>query len=231
MRQSAARHIGAFTKALRSLQELYEKFNRRTPEDFKDLQPEFPHPRCYTTLDGKNHRFRYISILQDSKLLFVVETDAGERLCVKFVRTYAPTVHEQCAALGMSPPLRGFNAVPGGWHMVVMDLLEEYECLHGVKRSLSDEEKERLREELGSKLRDLHQKNSVHGDVRDANVMVRRGELEWRLVDFDWSGEIGEVRYPMNVNRGPGLRRPKDALDGELILADHDMEMLHYLFD
>ena len=47
-------------------------------------------------------------------------------------------------------------------------------------------------------------------------------------MDFDWSGEIGEVRYSMNVNRGPGLRRPKGALDGELILADHDIEILHY---
>lgn len=112
--------------------------------------------------------------------------------------------------------------------MVVMDLLEEYECLCDVKHSLSHEEKQRLREELSSKLTDLHQMDFVHGDVRDANVMVRKDRLGWKLVDFDWSGKIGEVRYPMNVNRG--LRRPEGALDGKLILADHDIKMLDYLF-
>ena len=233
MRRCAARHIGAFTKACRSLKELYERFDK-TPGDFKNLQPEFPHPRCYTTLDEKNQEhFRYIRTLEASKLLFAAQTDAGEELCVKFARTYNQAVHQQCTALGMSPSLRGFNTVPGGWHMATMDLLKdsEYECLHDAKRSLSLEEKERLKEELRSKLTRLHQMNFVHGDVRDVNVMVRKDRLGWMLVDFDWSGEIGEVRYPMNVNRGLSLRRPEGALDGELILADHDIKMVDYLFD
>jgi hypothetical protein len=70
--------------------------------------------------------------------------------------------------------------------------------------------------------------NSVHGDVRDANVMVKKDRSGWKLVDFDWSGKIGQVRYPMNVNHE--LRRPEGANDGNLILADHDIEMLDYLF-
>lgn len=40
--------------------------------------------------------------------------------------------------------------------MVVMDLLEEYECFYHVKHSLSRKKKERLREELRSKLTDPH---------------------------------------------------------------------------
>ena len=230
MRKSAARHIGALRKAHQSLQGLYEKFDQ-TPADFKDLQPEFPHPRYYTSLDGNNHEcFRYIRTLGASNLLFVVKTDAGEQLCVKFVRTYAWTVHQQCTAWGIFPSLRGFNAVPGGWYMVVMDLLEGYECLYDIKYRLSHEEKKSLRGELRSKLTDLHKMNLVHGDVRDVNVMVRKDRSGWSLVDFDWSGKIGEVRYPMNVNHGLGLRRPEGALDGELILADHDIEMLDHLF-
>ena len=92
-----------------------------------------------------------------------------------------------------------------------MDLLEEYQCLHDVKHSLSPEEKEKLGEGLRSKLIDLHQMNFVHRDVRYVNVLVRKDSLRWRLVDFDWSGQIGEVRYPMNVNRGLGLRLPEGA--------------------
>ena len=35
----------------------------------------------------------------------------------------------------------------------------------------------------------------------------------------------------MNVNRGLGLRLPEGALDGALIRADHDINMLDCLFD
>lgn len=66
------------------------------------------------------------------------------------------TVQQRCAARGMSLSLRGFNTVPRGWYMVVMDLLEEYECFYHVKHSLSRKKKERLREELRSKLTDPH---------------------------------------------------------------------------
>jgi len=61
--------------------------------------------------------------------------------------------------------------------------------------------------------------------------MVRvDGKPGFFLVDFDWSGEIGVVRYPMYVTRGPLLRRPEGAYDGERITADHDMEMVKYMF-
>jgi hypothetical protein len=50
------------------------------------------------------------------------------------------------------------------------------------------------------------------------------------LFDFDWAGEIGNVRYPINVNRGPQLERPDGAYDGALIMAEHDIEMLNLMF-
>jgi hypothetical protein len=67
----------------------------------------------------------------------------------------------------------------------------------------------------------------VHGDIRDTNVMVRKdGEMGFMLVDFDWAGEIGVVRYPMNVNRAENLWRPDGASDGNVITAHHDIQML-----
>ena len=43
----------------------------------------------------------------------------------------------------------------------------------------------------------------VHGNLRDTNLMVRKnGVPEMMPFDFDWVGEIGKVRYPVNVNRG-----------------------------
>jgi hypothetical protein len=58
--------------------------------------------------------------------------------------------------------------------------------------------------------------------------MVRRDHSPgFKLVDFDWSGKIGEIRYPMNVFRGDSLWRPDGAEDGQLVLAEHDIQMLH----
>ncbi|KIJ63840.1 hypothetical protein HYDPIDRAFT_67875, partial [Hydnomerulius pinastri MD-312] len=58
-----------------------------------------------------------------------------------------------------------------------------------------------LIETIRATLTRLHQKGYVHGDVRDTNIMVSRSnKAKFMLVDFDWAGKIGEVRYPMNVN-------------------------------
>jgi serine/threonine protein kinase len=68
------------------------------------------------------------------------------------------------------------------------------------------------REEIAAKLASLHQGSYVHGDIRNANVMVKEdGSLGIRLVDFDWSGKVGEVRYPMSIYRGARLWRPGGA--------------------
>jgi hypothetical protein len=50
------------------------------------------------------------------------------------------------------------------------------------------------------------------------------------LLDFDWAGKIGEAKYPMNVYAGPDLWRPDGVHDGELIKAEHDLQMLNALF-
>ena len=65
----------------------------------------------------------------------------------------------------------------------------------------------------------------MHGDIQNTNVMVRKdGSRGIMLIDFDWAGEIGMVRYPANVNR-IDVRQPDGAEDGELIRAEHDMDM------
>ena len=75
----------------------------------------------------------------------------------------------------------------------------------------------------------LHQSGYVHGDIRSSNILVRDSEGDFMLLDFDWAGWIGEVRYPMNLNRSEGLWQPDGAHNGTLILADHDIEMLELI--
>ena len=227
MRAMAARHFGALKNALRSLEQCYnEGLSSTTIPIAPDL--EFPYPLSYSCSNNRQHaHFTYISHMDDSKLLFTaVETGGEETICIKFVRHYSKDAHAFCASRGFAPILKGFQELPGGWWMVVMEMIDEDYC------RLSDFPPHYSHyEDIARKLASLHQENYVHGDVRDTNIMVKKnGALGFKLVDFDWSGRIGQVRYPMNVYRGSRLWRRLEAEDGRLIKADHDIEMLNALF-
>jgi len=224
MRESLARHFGALKKTILSLERCYEAL--RNPALLENLDPQFPDPRTFRSLESKTTvNFKYLCQMDEKKLLFVGETDKGERICIKFVRRYSRAVHEKCAEMGIAPKLRGFEDIGAGWKMVIMDALDEEYKPFDQNILAAD-----TRERIGERLVELHQANFVHGDVRDANIMVRKdGKLGFMLVDFDWSGIIGEVRYPINVNK-VDLWRPDDVSDGLLIKSDHDMAMLDRIF-
>jgi len=62
-------------------------------------------------------------------------------------------------------------------------------------------------EEIRKQLIRLHGDGFVHGDVRDANFMVRKGAgmvVQFMIIDFDWAGKIKVVCYPPYVNRKTG---------------------------
>jgi hypothetical protein len=42
-------------------------------------------------------------------------------ICIKFVRRYSSEAHTFCASRGFAPELKGFDKLPGGWYMVVME--------------------------------------------------------------------------------------------------------------
>ena len=226
MRAMAARHFGALKNTLCLLKQCYdEELSNKTPPT---PNLEFPYPLSYSCINTLSTRyFTYISHMDRSKLLFTAtETGNNEKICIKFACHYSKDVHEFCASKGFAPILKGFEKLSSGWWMVVMQMIGEDYCrLSDFPPPYSHHE------DITQKLVSLHQENYVHGDVRDTNIMVKKnGGMGFRLVDFDWSGRIGEVRYPMNVYRGSRLWRPLEAEDGQLIKADHDSEMLNTLF-
>ena len=160
-----------------------------------------------------------------NKLMFFGKVGDAE-VCVKFVTRYSKDAHVYCASKGIAPRLRGFEALPGGWFMVVMDRVDKlYKPLDTSSLTME------LYSEVLKEVVNLHQARYVHGDLRKENVMVRRdGSGGFMLVDFDWAGEIGVTRYPMNVNRTKELWRPNGAYDEEMIKADHDIDMVHRMF-
>lgn len=162
-------------------------------------------------------------------MLFKGKTAADKQICIKFVRRYGQDVHLWCAKEGFAPHLIAFEKLLGDWYMVVMDFLDiSWRPISAAERKDDGALEGKIRDALVK----LHQHHMVHGDVRDTNIMVRDSgrELEFMLIDFDWAGELGTVKYPRLVNKAPELGRPTDVEDGELINAEHDLVMLRHLF-
>jgi len=228
MQMRTAHYLGATKKAILALGDYYKNellsITSLSPGQRPNLA--FPHPNKYTSLDDNMPRtFGYLSQLYKDKLVF--RGIAGnDILFIKLVRRYSKEAHVKCSSLGFAPALRGFETIPGGWFMVIMDFIDdEYHELEDsrVKGMFEHEVRERLT--------CFHQEGFVHGDIRTSNIMVKKdGSRGIKLVDLEWAGIIGEVRYPMNVN-DVDVRRPDGAYDNELILPQHDMMMVDFMFE
>lgn len=159
MRESLARHFGALKKAILSLEQCYKALTN--PALLQNLDPQFPDPCTYRSLKTEiTVNFKYLRQIDEKKLLFVGETNNGERICIKFICRYSQAVHEKYAEMGIAPKLRGFEDIGAGWKMVIMDTLdEEYKPFD--KNNLPADEHEHIRAQLV----ELHQANLVHGDV------------------------------------------------------------------
>ncbi|KAH8917023.1 hypothetical protein BT69DRAFT_1355087 [Atractiella rhizophila] len=225
IRRKLACHLGAFRTTISALDRYYRGLPQTDGPRLSTRQLQlYPYPTTFTPLNGGNPLdFEYALQPHPKKLVFFCN-QLEQELCVKFVRHYSREVHLKCASRGLAPKLRGFEELSGGWKMVVMDRLrpEEYMELYQPEVTPTSA----LMDTIESKLTELHQQHYVHGDIRESNILVSLDGKQFMLVDFDWAGKTGEVRYPMNVNRGPGLWRPDGAVDGQLILPDHDMQML-----
>lgn len=237
-RYAAARHIGALRAAIHSLNIYYrdELQARATPLTSltSPHNPKFPYPSCFKALDNSTKKtFTYTSHPMDDKLVFFGKLlDDGDDICIKFVREYSPDAHAFCASKGFAPALRGFERLPGGWYMVIMDRIPgDYVNLGDFLRFTNDTcIWKALSDDIRRHLHKMHCANFVHGDLRDTNIMVKQTAAGFSvfLVDFNWSGEHGVVRYPANINT-QNIWRPKGARDGEFITAEHDLAMVGYI--
>ncbi|KAF8325651.1 uncharacterized protein EI90DRAFT_2931653, partial [Cantharellus anzutake] len=223
MHMQTARFLGATRKAIFALNHYYKS---ELPQITVNPTVNFLYPTDFISLDsGENCAFEYLSWLDHKRLLFS-GTAGDKKIFIKFTHRYSKDAHLKCVALKCAPALEGFQDIPGGWHMVVMGLIgDDY---HELRCS---DMKASFKSEIERKVTDLHQNEFVHGDIRTTNIMVRKdGKPGILLVNFDWAGKIGEVRYPMNVN-DVEIKRPEGASDDQLIKAEHDIAMIGYMFE
>lgn len=62
--------------------------------------------------------------------------------------------------------------------------------------TLKKEEKEQVRKRLQETLYLSHCNRLVFGDLRPPNVVITTAIKDVKIIDFDWAGEEGQVKYP-----------------------------------
>ncbi|PFH48177.1 hypothetical protein AMATHDRAFT_129073, partial [Amanita thiersii Skay4041] len=144
-------------------------------------------------------------------------------ICLKFVRRYLQEAHKFWEERNRAPELIAVNAFLAGWLMVVTEYLQGFENWRSPPESLW--------RELARLLNEFQQHGFVHGDIREANILIGReegsGELVFKLIDFDWAGKVGMAYYPSRLH--PAISRAKDVLPCGLIQSTHDSYMVEQL--
>jgi hypothetical protein len=223
----------AFKNASAKLKDYYTKLsNDSVLTQLSREEARFPYPTTFTHLTSSTEtRFKLTAQPMPGKLVFLGSTTPGgdERLLIKFARTYALDLHKYCADMGHAPPLLGCETLAGGWTMVVMEYLDNHPPFSTFKDPSSISAQ--LRQMLDTLVTSFHGKNFVHGDLRASNLLVRKDDtgVSMKLVDFDWGGKEGTVRYPLGINR-VGINRPNEVIDGAVITAEHDRQMVAEMF-
>jgi hypothetical protein len=236
-RNAIASSLDAFKKTIDRLESYYQTLV--TPVTTSSKIRMFPFPTSYEDEEKHEIKFTYQSRIQD-KLVFRASVDGSDEdhLCIKFTKRYSEKAHRLLANLEHAPRLRAVSSLPGGWIMVVMDF-SPYGPLNDLLRLPSSPEFASESELVVVKIREivqrLHENNLVHGDIRNTNILVDRetltskGRCVVHLLDFDWAGTEGEVRYPERVNT-TSVRRPDGVSDREPIIKAHDTAMIDLLW-
>ncbi|PCH34830.1 hypothetical protein WOLCODRAFT_139601 [Wolfiporia cocos MD-104 SS10] len=229
-----ARVFGALKKGLKSLRDRYRHLN---PPAGNILRRFFPLATSFT-YSGKEVSFKYQKYLKSksaSCLVFSATLDKEvigdeQQVVVKFVERYGKDAHELLAKEGLAPKLYYCGDI---WHndpvankgcgsrkMIVMEYVQG--------RSATRTDCINHHERLSKAVKLLHDKGMVHGDLRRPNIIVTDNpDGPLKMIDFDWAGMQGEVRYPLRLSKEiywePSVR------DYALIEYKHDDFMLRRL--
>ena len=163
------------------------------------------------------------------------------QVVVKFVYnhsgTYGTATHEFLYDLELAPRLYSAVNLHRGLVMVVMEHLAFREGIGGwveldtFEKRLGDKA-DAVRKKLEEIIDHLQKHNMVHADLRPKNIMVavdgQRGmtsELILKVIDFDWAGTVGEVRYPPLLN--PHIQWPSGAKGYAKVGGGDDLILLN----
>jgi hypothetical protein len=220
------RLVCALRTALRNLSAFYQTANTLSPR-----QIEYPFRNHFSDESGSTQFFKYLEQVEDKRVFRATLEGEGTPVYVKFSRRYGEAAHRAAQVAGLAPRLYSVERIYG-WYVIVMeDLSKDYDTLSNVSRDRLPS----LRQAVEQAVNTLHASGYVHGDIRGLNILVRKLEVGSErpmivFVDWDWSGAIGQVCYPHNMNPALALKRPVSAVVGAEIEPAHDLDMVSRCF-
>jgi serine/threonine protein kinase len=198
----------------------------------------FPSITTYGKDPHQRVRFKYVGYLESGSDCVTLHaqtyTEPVQDIVVKFVERYSERAHRTLEKDGRAPLLLYHGSLHSdpeqpsydSLSMVVMEYITGG-TLALAKSKMSRDMIAKVQSELQCALTLLHDNDLVFGDLRPPNVMITK-EKKVMLIDFDWAGEVGQVRYPHLLS--PAVMWPKDVQPLDLIKKEHDLEMLGKLF-
>ena len=237
-----ARVFYALKESIRRLDSWYKSI-----EDVKPLDPSalaihprfFPSPNAFRH-DGAVVKFAYQEPLERnvSCVTYLAKTieASPKHIVVKFVTSYGVDAHQHMASIGFAPQLLYHGKINvdvdtdiplyGDLRMVVMEYVQGLTFEEALKQKTVFA---KFKTDLGQALDQLHSAGYVFGDLRRPNVIVtphgRRSTAQ--LIDFDWAGKEGEVKYPVSISSS--IDWPAGVQGLAPILKEHDHVMLGWL--
>ena len=200
-----------------------------------------PHFTRFITMDEENVTLEYTDRLSKEysrKAVFTARAEdmAGSvtTVVVKFTATYNQDAHIRLAQEGLAPKLWFCERVAdvGGLYVVVMDYMEYKSCDDMGKTETLREDYPGAIQSLRQAIHLLHEDGLVFGDLREPNVLVRGSgtDASAMLIDFDWCGKEGEVRYPCEINLDrEAIQWHKDVYRDGYMKKEHDEWMFEIL--
>ncbi|ESK85880.1 Pkinasedomain-containingprotein [Moniliophthora roreri MCA 2997] len=229
-----ARLFTCLRRALKSLKEYYTALPIVIPRLSKRYHP---FRNRFLTANGEKVVFEYHSLAILGKLIWLAELPDGTIVVVKFTRSYGAPAHQLLASAGLAPRLYYADNNEGTngnhyWCMIVMEYIPDAVRLDQFQGTRSDSL--RIAEDLQRAVELLHTDGFVFGDLRSTNILVRVSKnqnkvLKFYLVDFDWSGKVGEARYPVGISFTGKIKWPDGVWPRGFITKDHDLHWLRNL--
>jgi len=139
-------------------------------------------------------------------------------------------VHEFLAESGFAPKVFGTCTLENRPTVYVMEKLDDsWMTLAVWGESIEPWKRSTVRPQVENGIKHiiglLEAKGYVHGDLRTANTMIRKESNELKVVDFDWAGEAGHTRYP--IDRNDDIQEwPDGSKQGCAISLGHDRALV-----
>ena len=218
-----ARILRALDISTKLLTDYYLGLDRTAKPPARDA-PMPPHFQCFTSGEI-TYKLTYTHRMlqeQPNKAVFVASVEPPKEegepdfVVVKFTRSYCKDAHMLLAQESLAPDLRYCEMVESiGMYVVVMDFVfGDYPEAPFQNWGFT--------EKLRTAIQTLHDKDFVHGDIREGNILVSE-DGNVKVIDFDWCRKVGEARYPSDINLD--LPWHPDVARGGLIKKEHDQNM------